>query len=214
MYMKLINLLIKSDTLYYLYKLKPGDSIIYQSNKNYNRYYAVISGAVLFKNITSKNKHITLGIVNNCNIINFKNCEHSLFEIEAITLTYVLTYKCQYSNLINKRQRYTLTYYMKNHTKQLEQYKEIIYILSHKFIKNRFIQLIFYLSLEFGIIKNDRLTIPLYINKQQISLMIGSSRTNINKIIRSYRSCIHLSNKKNIYIKNIINLTRMHLNAI
>nr|QCI04232.1 global nitrogen transcriptional regulator [Anotrichium furcellatum] len=211
--MKFINLFIKSNILYHIYKLKPKDRIVYLSTYYQNKSYLVINGIVLLKQIISDKKAVTLGIIGKNHIIysDTTNRNHdNIFEIEAITLTYILTYNIQDLVVNKKTKNFFIIKTLTSHCKNINLYQKMTYIISHKLIKHKFLQLIFHLSLEFGIINNKSIIIPINISKKQIGIIIGSSNTNINQIIQNCRPYINININKKIHINNIINLINFY----
>nr|QCI07368.1 global nitrogen transcriptional regulator [Leiomenia cribrosa] len=203
--MQWINHFSQNKIAFYIYKLNKGDSLIYQKNKKYNNSSIILNGIVFLLKIFTNKEIISLGILTTNNILPDINNEiYYYYKIIAIETTFLLSFKWSdivYNKKIKKQllQNIIISYQL-----TLNKYEIMNHIYSHKYMQYRLIQLIIFLSKEFGFFKNQQLIIPFKISQITISILIGTNRSNVNKIIKKLYKMRLISyyNQKKIYIKN------------
>nr|QCI06167.1 global nitrogen transcriptional regulator [Dicranema revolutum] len=214
--MKWINEFLKSKIPFYIYKLRKNDSIVYTEEHNNTSIIILYGIAYILKTFTNK-ESITLAILESGNIIhNYKPSTNYYYKIIAITNIFLLSFQLKdILNLKNYSNHQTFSKFIKLYNKTEKRYEMMHSVLAHKYIKNRLIQLILNLSQNFGIIKEKQIIIPYYISQINISIITGSNRTNINKILKTFYfdKYIEYSKNKHICIKEPIKLiVSVHLN--
>lgn len=204
--MKWINYFFNSQIPFYIYKLNKGDSIVYTTNIDIDKLLVILHGIVYLLKAFSNNETITFTILESDNIIYThtpqKNC---CYKIIAITDTFLLS--CKWKNFTQTHYQINSTFlrkFIQSHIKTIKKYETMNSVLAHKYIKNRVIQLILFLSKDFGVVDRRRIFIPYYMSQKTISTITGSNRTNINKILHHFydKKLIKYSYGKEIYIEN------------
>nr|YP_009298045.1 global nitrogen transcriptional regulator [Plocamium cartilagineum]AOM67983.1 global nitrogen transcriptional regulator [Plocamium cartilagineum] len=186
--MKWINNLSALKIPFYIYKLNINDSIIYIRNKhNQNKLNIILHGIIyVIKKFTNK-EILTLAILTSNHNININNIslKHENYYYEAIAIqdTYIICFK--WTDFISKQNflHNTFINVIKSYQNTLYRYETMNQILKHKYIKNRIIQLILFLCIEFGKINNQGIYIPFKISQITIATLVGSNRVTVNKTI-------------------------------
>lgn len=183
---------------FYIYKLKDKDCLIYTDNDKLNHTIIILNGILLILKIFTNGEKLCIAILSKNNIINIKtnNLKIKPYYYQAIALekTWIMSFKSNYiyttSPIIIKNffQSYSLTVY---------QYEIINQILIHKEAKNRMIQAIIYLGENFGYIQNKYIIIRCHIDQLNFSLMIGTNKVTINKIIKKLQKDLIIKYYKN-----------------
>ena len=203
--MQWINHFSKYKVPFYIYKLNKGDSLIYKNNKKYNNSIIILNGIVYLLKIFTNKEIISLGILNTNNIIpEIHNEKYYYYTITAIETTFLLSFKWQDIISNKKIKPKLLKNILISYQFTINKYEIMNNIHSHKYIRYRLIQLIIFLSKEFGSFKNNRIIIPFNISQATISIIIGTNRSNVNQIINKlYKmKLISYYNHKKIYITN------------
>nr|WCH56210.1 global nitrogen transcriptional regulator [Calliblepharis sp.] len=203
--MKWINYFSNLNIPFYIYKLNTSDSIIYSRYIKVNQPMIILHGIVyILKNFTNK-KTTTLAILKKGNIIYINQIKETncYYKVIAITTTFFISF--QWKNLININNNINsqiFKEFIKLYIKTKNQYEIMNSIITHKYIKNRLIQLILIFSRDFGIINKTQITIYHYISQKNIGIIIGSNRTTVNKILNylNYYKFIQYSSDKKIII--------------
>nr|YP_010904158.1 global nitrogen transcriptional regulator [Caulacanthus ustulatus]WCH57409.1 global nitrogen transcriptional regulator [Caulacanthus ustulatus] len=183
--MRWIKEFLKLEVPFCTYKLKQGDSIIYVDN---NKSFIVLHGIVYISKTFTNEETITLGILEVGNIINNPiSSTNYYYKIYAIVDTFLLSFQwaqlINYNNYLSKQLFFKLIE-LNELTKK--KYEIMNTILCHKDIKSRVSQLILVLLSDIGIIHKTTITIPCYISQNIISDITGSTRSRINKILKSF----------------------------
>nr|YP_009332845.1 global nitrogen transcriptional regulator [Membranoptera tenuis]AKL79101.1 global nitrogen transcriptional regulator [Membranoptera tenuis] len=208
--MKWINNFSNSHIPYYIYKLNKGDKILYNPNKIYNRSIIILHGVIYLFKIFQNKEIFPLAILKTNNIIDLEysyETQH-YYTIIALDQAYLMSFSLlniKNKIYIKKQILFNIIYGQKL---TLKQYELMNQILRHKYIKYRILQLIFLLSLEFGIIHKNKIIIPFSLSQKNLSIIIGSNKITINQIMNylSKKTIIKYSTKKIIHIENIVNL--------
>nr|YP_010199072.1 global nitrogen transcriptional regulator [Hydropuntia urvillei]UAD88521.1 global nitrogen transcriptional regulator [Hydropuntia urvillei] len=178
------QLFFESNNSFYIYKLYKGDSIVFKNSLPYNPSFIVFYGTVYIMKIFTNGESIFLVLLTSNSLLNFNssNSNYAYYKVIALENTYLIKlYKLNsvnhlmyFSNVINLLD---LFYYT------LKQYESSYYILLHKSIKYRIIQLLLLLCREFGILNSNYIIIPFEISQKTLSHITGSNPTTVNKII-------------------------------
>lgn len=210
--MEWIHYLSHLNIPFYIYKIKSGDAIIETCSYKLRKSAIILHGTIYLSQIFSNQEIIPISILHKNNIIdldNYRLYNQSYYKISAMKESYIMlisindlvNYKkpnsrILYSLLIN----YKLTLYNENH---------IRYILSHKSIKYRIIQLLIILSTYFGRIDRDIIKIQLKIKIEDLAILTGSSINITHKILNILKShkILKKSHKTNfiLNIRSLIN---------
>jgi len=192
---------------FYIYKLNRGDSIIRNPCIQDNRCIIILHGIIHEIQIFTNNEILSIAILKKNNIIdlnyNFISYK-SYHKLIAIEETYIISFsynELKYSNTTNIQFFDNL---INGYKMTLYQHKIMRQILAHKYMKSRVIQLILFLSIEFGIIERTQIKVPFIIKKTDIAVMTGTNVNTINKIIKQLHQnkFINYSTKNFIIINN------------
>lgn len=212
--MKWIHYFSKSKINYYIYKLNKGDSIIYRNL--YNKYSSIIilHGLIYVKKVFTNKESLPLALLYNDHIITLKNNYRSKYYyfLQAFDTTYILSFHDE-DLYKNQHENYELLIHLiKSYKFTINNYEIINNIFNHKYIKHRLIQLILFLSREFGIIHKETILIPIKISQYEIANMLGTNKITINKILKTLSHIISIKStyKTTIYVKNIFELLKMN----
>nr|UAD87899.1 global nitrogen transcriptional regulator [Gracilaria textorii] len=171
---------------FYIYKLNKGDSLIFKYQTKYQPLIIVFYGTVYIMKIFTNSEAIFLAILTNKSIIdfnfNFFDSNSVYYKVVALENTYLIKFfwldyiiHCKYLSTSLKLLdlfRYTL-----------RQYESSSYILMHKSIRYRVVQLLLLLCKDFGILNNNYVLIPFELSQKTISCITGSNSITINKIV-------------------------------
>nr|WCH54818.1 global nitrogen transcriptional regulator [Hypnea edeniana] len=203
--MKWLNYFLNFNIPFYIYKLNTNDSIIFSNDIKINQPMIILYGIVYIIKNFYNNKKTTIAILEADNIlyinqIKEKNCH---CKIIAISKSFLISF--QWKNLININKSFNHMIFkeiIKLYTKTNKKYEMMNIIMSHKYIKNRVIQLILFCARDFGSINKEKITICHYISQNTIGIISGSSRTTINRILKklTYNKSIQYSIDKKITI--------------
>lgn len=199
--MKWIQNFSDSKIPFYIYELNKGDYITYTIDTLANKHIIILHGIAYIIKIFSNQETIILGILEENTIIKEpKHQKYGNYGIVAMQNTFLLSFTWQ-DILQNKNIQLSL---LKNilisYNQTLYNYEKMVDILSHKSAKNRVIQLILFLSQEFCIIQNNYIIIPFYVSQTTISIIIGSNKSTVNKIINELCQVCIISYLYNKYI--------------
>nr|YP_010618779.1 Global nitrogen transcriptional regulator [Rhodomelopsis africana]WAX02792.1 Global nitrogen transcriptional regulator [Rhodomelopsis africana] len=204
--MKWIKFLTQNKIPYYIYKLKREDFIIL--NKKKSNIIIILSGIIFITKVFPNKELLPLAILDKHSILIKNNKKvKTYYKIIALEKAYILTLN-EYS--INKSSINILMgiNIFNGLKKTIDNYEAMNNIMSQKQVKNRIIQLIFTICLQFGKIKSQKISIPFKLSNKNIAILTGTSENTVNKVIRTiYKKDIikELSNKA-ISIKNILHL--------
>nr|YP_010198873.1 global nitrogen transcriptional regulator [Gracilaria tikvahiae]UAD88106.1 global nitrogen transcriptional regulator [Gracilaria tikvahiae]UAD88309.1 global nitrogen transcriptional regulator [Gracilaria tikvahiae] len=174
----------ESEIPFYIYKLNKGDSLIFQYQAKYQPLIIVFYGTVYIMKIFTNSEAIFLAILTNKSIIdfNFFDSNYVYYKVVALENTYLIKFfwldyiaHCKYLSTSIKLLdlfRYTL-----------RQYESSSYILMHKSIRYRVVQLLLLLCKDFGILNNNYVLIPFELSQKTISYITGSNPITVNKIV-------------------------------
>jgi CRP-like cAMP-binding protein len=187
----------------HLYKLNIGDSLIIHRENNKNLYLILEGVIVLSKAFTNK-EILSMGIFSWQDVImtNFGKLSspNYFYKIQAICSTYLISVD-----------RKNITFTQKIiHIKSKQtsiKYQNMIEILAHKNIKNRFVQLLLTLCDTCSTINKNHIEIQLSLSKTIIATILGSNRNTINQLIQEMQKKRLICYAKNkIIIYNLLSL--------
>nr|YP_010198491.1 global nitrogen transcriptional regulator [Gracilaria pachydermatica]UAD86907.1 global nitrogen transcriptional regulator [Gracilaria pachydermatica] len=180
------QLFFESEIPFYIYKLNKGDSLIFKYQTKHKPLIIVFYGTVYVMKIFTNNEAIFLAILTNKSIIDFNfdffDSSYVYYKVVALENTYFIKFfwldyiaHCKYLSTSIKLLdlfRYTL-----------RQYESSSYILMHKSIRYRVVQLLLLLCKDFGILNNNYVLIPFELSQKTISYITGSNLITVNKIV-------------------------------
>nr|YP_010903758.1 global nitrogen transcriptional regulator [Hypnea wynnei]WCH56610.1 global nitrogen transcriptional regulator [Hypnea wynnei] len=219
--MKWLNYFLNFNIPFYIYKLNMNDSIIYSRNIKINQPMIILYGMIYIIKNFHNHKKTTIAILDAENILYInhmkeKNCH---YKIIAISKSFLMSF--QWKNLININENLNHIIFkelIKLYTRTNKKYEMMNIIMSHKYIKNRVIQLLLFCARDCGNINKTYVTISHYISQNTIGLLSGSTRTTINRILKklTYNKYIEYSIDKkitiNIYYFYMPNIKKQSLN--
>nr|YP_009398136.1 global nitrogen transcriptional regulator [Gredgaria maugeana]ARW67322.1 global nitrogen transcriptional regulator [Gredgaria maugeana] len=207
--MKWIKFLARNKIPHYIYKLKQEDCIILNNIKNKNNSILIIlSGCIFITKVFPNKEILPIAILHINDIFIEKNKELKIYyKLVALETTYILTFN---TSILNKNKISTLLEIsiINAYKKTIEKYEAINNIMCQKSIKNRILQLILNISLQFGKVRNQQILIPFQLSNKNIAILTGTSKNTVNKIMRTIysKSIIKDLDKKIIILDNILNL--------
>nr|ARW60695.1 global nitrogen transcriptional regulator [Polysiphonia sp.] len=206
--MKWIKFLTINNIPYYIYKIKKEDSIIISNIKNNNNIIIILCGLAYLTQVFTNQELLPVAILDKNKILFSEAKKQQIYhKLVALDTTYVLSL----DEFTLKRS--SLSVVLGIHL--LESYKQTIHkyeltntIISQKYIKNRILQLIFTICLQFGEIKNQKILIPFHLSQKNIAILTGTSKNSVSKVMKkiSKMNIIKDLDKKMIYINNILQL--------
>nr|YP_009393408.1 global nitrogen transcriptional regulator [Symphyocladiella dendroidea]ARW61970.1 global nitrogen transcriptional regulator [Symphyocladiella dendroidea] len=203
--MKWIKLLKQNKIPYYIYRLKEEDFIIL--NKNNSNIIIILSGIVFITKVFPNKELLPIAILNKHNILIKSNKESKIYyKIVALERAYILTLS-EYN--LNKSKNILIEINILNsYNKTIGKYEAMNNIMSQKQIKNRILQLIFTICLQFGKVESQKIFIPFKLSNKNIAILTGTSEHTVNKVIRKIykQGIIKEYNNKVISINNILYL--------
>nr|QCI05746.1 global nitrogen transcriptional regulator [Cryptopleura ramosa] len=210
--MKWINEFSNSQIPYYIYKLNKGDTIIYNCNSDYNKSLVILNGIIYLIKIFTNQEIIPLAILNTNHIINlnpFRINQQNYYKIIALEKTYIISFNINKLKYNSNTYKSLILNIMLSYELTIKQYEIMNCILMQKHIKDRLIQLILFLSLNFGIIHQKQIIIPFQLSQKNLGTIVGSNKITINKIINklSQAMLIRYSLKKKSLLKISLNST-------
>nr|YP_010198083.1 global nitrogen transcriptional regulator [Gracilaria multipartita]UAD86499.1 global nitrogen transcriptional regulator [Gracilaria multipartita] len=180
------QLFFESKIPFYIYKLNKGDSLIFKYQTKYKSLIIVFYGTVYIMKIFTNSESIFLAILKNKSIIdfNFFDSNYVYYKVVALENTYFIKFfwldyivHCQYlSDSIKLIDLFRNT---------VKQYESSSYVLMHKSIRYRIVQLLLLLCKDFGVLNNNNhyVLIPFELSQKTISYIIGSNLISVNKVM-------------------------------
>lgn len=187
-----------------IYKLKIEDSLIIHTDNNTN-IYLILEGALIISKVFTNQETLSLGIFTSQDIIStyFGNIllPNYFYQIQALSETYIISIS---NNQVKLFKEIIGMQYKRTWIK----YQNMIEILAHKNVKNRFIHLLLTLSEIFGITYDQQIHINLKLSYYTIATIIGGNRNTISKLIKNLQRDELISYQINkIIIFNLIQLS-------
>nr|YP_009397530.1 global nitrogen transcriptional regulator [Dasyclonium flaccidum]ARW66716.1 global nitrogen transcriptional regulator [Dasyclonium flaccidum] len=209
--MKWINFFTDYNIPYYVYKLNKEDAIIINNcRKNKDTSIIILYGSIYITKIFKENTIIPLVILNHNSIFHLKKKNirtKFYYKITALEQSYIISFRLSHINNRRKINRKITLGIINSYQITLNKYEVMNEIINQKYIKNKVVQLILLLCLDFGIINNTKVHIPFKISQKHLATMIGNNTNNINRVIQYLyqEKFLQYSNKKRICILNIFN---------
>lgn len=197
---------------FYIYKLNKHDCILYESSKNSHKSLIILHGIMHVLKVFTNNEISSTAILSDDHIINIKSTtnhlKHYYYKAIAFETTYIISFQWQDIATQDKVSTLILSQIIKSYENTLYRYEQMSHIMTHKYMKNRIVQLIFFLCQEFGVIKKQEIIVPFEISQINIGNIIGSNKVTTNKIIKtlSDQSLIKYSKNKKIILKDPLSL--------
>nr|YP_010851309.1 Global nitrogen transcriptional regulator [Aphanocladia delicatula]WGH14164.1 Global nitrogen transcriptional regulator [Aphanocladia delicatula] len=204
--MKWIKFLAHNKIPHYIYKLKQEDFVIL-NNKN-NNILIILSGCIFITKVFPNKEVLPIAILHINDIFIENNKELKLYyKLVALETTYIITFN---TSILNNNKISTLLEIsiINAYKKTIEKYETINNVMCQKSIKNRILQLILNICLQFGKVRNQQILIPFQLSNKNIAILTGTSKNTVNKIMKTIynKSIIKDLNKNIIIIDNILNL--------
>nr|YP_009244576.1 global nitrogen transcriptional regulator [Agarophyton chilense]AMK96818.1 global nitrogen transcriptional regulator [Agarophyton chilense]ASP44713.1 global nitrogen transcriptional regulator [Agarophyton chilense]UAD84456.1 global nitrogen transcriptional regulator [Agarophyton chilense] len=201
---KWMRLFLESETPFYVYKLKKGDSLIFQYSTNYKPVVIVFYGTVYMMKIFTNGESFFLAILTSNSIIDFNitslGSNYFYYKVIALENTYFIKF-IWLDSIANFKYLSNIFKLMDVFRYTLRQYENSSCILLHKSIRYRVIQLLLFLCREFGVLNNNYIAIPFELSQKTISYITGSNPITVNKIINDLSNKLlikYISKKKNL----------------
>uniref|UniRef100_A0AAU7YPD7 Global nitrogen transcriptional regulator n=1 Tax=Gracilaria hainanensis TaxID=2871843 RepID=A0AAU7YPD7_9FLOR len=181
---KWMRLFFELEIPFYIYKLHKGDGLIFKYRTNYKPFIIVFYGVVYIMKIFPNGESIFLAVLTNDSIIDFNLSDHNYgyYKVVALENTYFikffwLNYITHFKYLSTSVKLLDLFRYT------LRQYENSSFVLIHKSIRYRIMQLLLLLCKEFGVLNKNYIIIPFELSQKTISYITGSNPVTVNKII-------------------------------
>lgn len=206
--MEWINNFSKTQISYYLYKLKTYDSIIHFNDSLKNKHIIILEGTVCIFRVFDNKKTFFIGIINKNHMLNLETINKNLgscYKIIALNTTYVISFSMNIKSCTNPKIFFNI---IKAQILTTRKYEIINCILKQQYYKYRIIQIILFLFLEFGTIKNKQIKLAFQFSQRELALISGVNKNQINQVINLLinQKIIQLSSHKTIHLYNIYRL--------
>ena len=181
--MKWINFLKSYKIPYYIYKLNTNDSLIICDEYNKKKQLAIILHGSIYITKNFKNKKtITIVLLNKNSIFNGNYTNYQFYyQLTALETTYILTIK---GETIKKLANKPINSIIKSYKKTCNAYQIMNEAINQTNKKNKVLQIILLIFLQFGIINKKEVELPFKISQKNLSTISGASTTTVNKIIK------------------------------
>lgn len=206
--MEWINNFSKTQIPYYLYKLNTYDSILHFSKSLQNQHIIILEGTVGIFRVFNNKKTFFIGILNKNHILNLETINKSLdscYKMIALNTTYVISFSVSIKSCTNPKIFFNI---IKAQTLTTKRYEIINCILKQQYYKYKIIQMILFLFLEFGTIKNRQVKLAFQLSRKELALISGVNKNQISQVVNLLISqkIIKLSSHKTIHLYNIYRL--------
>nr|YP_009509365.1 global nitrogen transcriptional regulator [Gracilaria vermiculophylla]AXI97015.1 global nitrogen transcriptional regulator [Gracilaria vermiculophylla]QXU75218.1 global nitrogen transcriptional regulator [Gracilaria vermiculophylla]WDZ67951.1 global nitrogen transcriptional regulator [Gracilaria vermiculophylla] len=202
MYNEWMQLFLESETSFYVYKLQKGDALVFQRPIHDNPVVIVFYGTVYIMKIFTNGESFFLAILNSNSIIDFNfNSDYTYYKVIALENTYLIKF-FWLDFISNFKYLSTVFRLIDLFRYTLKQYENSSYILLHKSVKYRVVQLLLFLCREFGVLNKHYIAIPFELSQKTISYITGSNPITVNKIMKDLvdKLLIKYISKKKILI--------------
>nr|AYR06183.1 global nitrogen transcriptional regulator [Renouxia sp.] len=194
-----------------IYTLNKQDSIII-TPKN-NQLLIILDGLIELLKVFTNQEKVCMSILQRDYILHvyITQTEIPNYYYKASALSRTLIVSIQLKDIINKacEQNNLLKQLTISYSYSIKGYKNMIKILSHRQTKNRIIQLMLVLCEEIGQISSKCITIPLYLSHTTLSIIIGSHRITVTRIMKQLQNKKLISyNRKVLVIYDILKLSQ------
>lgn len=193
--------------------LEPEDSMIITNFLQNTQTVIILDGFIQMLKIFTNGEAICTQLLKANHTIQLNNSEGKLvnyyYKAKAITKTALLSIPIkEFAKKTSEAQK-PIERFKKLNTSDHKKHDLMTHILCHKSTKKRIIQLLLILSKEFGQHKNTYITIPFYLSHNTLSIITGSNRVNITRIMNELKNknIIAYDNQK-LIIYNILKLSQ------
>lgn len=198
-----INIFKNSDLSFKIYVICKNESLILHSKFNTNYSIVVLDGLIQILQIFTNGETICQKLVNKQETISnsffiFYN-KYSYYKGKALTKTVIA--------IINSKQILTNIYFPPS---ALPPQTFMTSLLSYRSTKKRVIHLMLHIAYLFGYFYKTSIIIELEITHRDISIITGSQRTNVTKIIKTLKekNMIYYQKKK-LIINDLLKLIEL-----
>nr|YP_009019566.1 global nitrogen transcriptional regulator [Gracilaria salicornia]AHH24534.1 global nitrogen transcriptional regulator [Gracilaria salicornia]UAD87694.1 global nitrogen transcriptional regulator [Gracilaria salicornia] len=183
---KWMQLFFESEVPFYVYKLYKAEALIFKYRTNHKPLLIVFYGTVYIMKIFPNGESLFLAILTNNSIIdinfNLSDSDYSYYQVVALENTYFIKFSWL-DYVTHFKYLSTSVKLLDLFRDTLRQYENSSYILVHKSIRYRVIQLLLLLCKEFGILNNNYIIIPFELSQKTIGYITGSNPVTVNKVI-------------------------------
>nr|AYR05787.1 global nitrogen transcriptional regulator [Lithothamnion sp.] len=193
--------------------LRPNDSIIITSFLQDTQTVIILDGFIQLLKIFTNGEIICTQLLKANHIIQLSNSKSKLlnyhYKANAITKTALVSIPIKEFTKKTSETQKSIERFKKLYTNNQANHNMMTHILCHRNTKKRIIQLLLILSKEFGQYKNQYITIPFYLSHSTLSIITGSNRVNITRIMNELKNknVIAYDNQK-LIIYNILKLSQ------
>nr|YP_009732045.1 global nitrogen transcriptional regulator [Gracilaria edulis]QHS70517.1 global nitrogen transcriptional regulator [Gracilaria edulis]UAD85682.1 global nitrogen transcriptional regulator [Gracilaria edulis] len=167
-----------------VYKLYKGDTLIFKDDLTCNSLFIIFYGTVYIMKIFTNGESIFSSLLTSNSVINsnFSSSSYIRHKIIALENTYLIKFfnldainsSLYLSNTINLFNLFSYT---------LSQYEISSYILVHKSVKYRIIQLLLLLCRQFGVLNYNYVLIPFEISQKTLINITGGHINAVNRVM-------------------------------
>lgn len=193
--------------------LKKNDSIIITRLLQENQLVIVLDGLVQIIKIFTNGEGLCTNLLkaNHSIQFNYPKTKHLnyYYKATAITKTAIANISLQELTKKTSQTKQSIKRFIKLNIYNHASYNIMNHILCHKNTRKRIIQLLLILSKEFGQPQQKYIIIPFYLSHNTISIITGSHRVNITRIMNELKKNKIISyNSQQLIIRNIIKLSQ------
>lgn len=196
-----------------VYTLEPEDSIIITNLLQNNKLVIILDGFAQLLKIFTNRESLCIKLLKANNIIELhspKGIEINYYhKAIAIIKTTILSIPLQELRKKISKTQESIKTFIKLYIYSYISYDIMINILCHRNTKKRIIQLLLILLKEFGESKPPYIVIPFYLSHNTISIITGSHRVNITRIMNELKKKKLIAyNKQQFIIHNPLKLSQ------
>lgn len=193
--------------------LNKNDSIIITHLLQETQLVVILDGLVQTMQIFTNGEGLCTSLLKANNIIqlNYTQTKHVnyYYKATAITKTAIISIPIQEFAKKTSKTQQLLKKFIQLNTYNYTSYNIMTSILCHKNTKKRIIQLLLILSKEFGQTQYEHIIIPFCLSHNTISIITGSHRVNITRIMNELKKNKIISyNSQRLIIQDIIKLSQ------
>ena len=209
--MRWLNYFSSARIPYYIYKINKNDCVVINFLLGVEHAIIILYGAIFLCKIFNNQEAFPVSIFNTNDVLFIKSLQinsQCYYKLISLDTTYILSFSLNDLRNNNKINHKLLFNIINSSKYTVRKYEIINHILINKYIKYRIIQLILFLCLEFGIIQNNKITIPFSVSQKNLAKITRSNTVAVNHIMNFLfkKQIIKYYSKKGICINNILNL--------
>lgn len=213
--MKWIEYLEKNNIAFNIHILEKNDSLIFYKKSTKKHLFIIVNGLIKLINIFTNGEIICSKLLYNKNIIpyelinSYKEHNH-YYKAKALIKTAILSVPLDKSKNFYTKKDYSNIKSLHLLELNKQDTNIMIQILCHRNTKKRIINLLLILAKEFGHLKNYKIIIPFYISHYDISIITGSQRANVTRVMNYFKQKHIISyTKRYITINNLLKLIQI-----